>query len=135
MLQWIAALEKVAKQSHYTGKNRFDSFAPIRLNVAAQWLVDGVGSGTVSSVALTDTANSATISGTFLGRSCWQRSPFIYMIGGYRPVRTVLRCADCEQSLTVGAELQLRRPGMDKYRLDRLLERKAKEGVKIYVIL
>ncbi len=42
MLQWIAALEKVARESHYIGKNRFDSFAPIRLNVAAQWLVDGV---------------------------------------------------------------------------------------------
>ena len=42
MLQWIAALEKVARESHFTGKNRFDSFAPIRLNVAAQWLVDGV---------------------------------------------------------------------------------------------
>ena len=37
--------------------------------------------------------------------------------------------------LTYSSELQLRRPGMDKYRLDRLLERKAKEGVKIYVIL
>jgi hypothetical protein len=43
MLQWITALEKVAASSHYTGSNRFDSFAPIRLNVAAQWLVDGVG--------------------------------------------------------------------------------------------
>jgi hypothetical protein len=42
MLQWITALEKVAATSHYAGKNRFDSFAPIRLNVAAQWLVDGV---------------------------------------------------------------------------------------------
>ena len=42
MLQWIAAFERVAKESHYTGKNRFDSYAPIRLNVAAQWLVDGV---------------------------------------------------------------------------------------------
>ena len=42
MLQWITALEKAAATSHYTGGNRFDSFAPIRLNVAAQWLVDGV---------------------------------------------------------------------------------------------
>ena len=33
------------------------------------------------------------------------------------------------------AELQLRRPNMDKYRLDHLLEKKAKEGVKIYIIL
>lgn len=29
----------------------------------------------------------------------------------------------------------MRRPGMDKYRLDHLLEKKAKEGVKIYIIL
>ena len=48
MLQWIAAFERVARESHYTGRNRFDSFAPIRLNVAAQWLVDGV-SGVVLS--------------------------------------------------------------------------------------
>lgn len=32
-------------------------------------------------------------------------------------------------------ELQLRRPNKEKYRLDKLLERKAREGVKIYVIL
>jgi hypothetical protein len=42
MLQWIAAFEKIAALSHYLGGNRFGSFAPIRLNVAAQWLVDGV---------------------------------------------------------------------------------------------
>jgi phospholipase D1/2 len=42
-MQWITALERAAASSHYTGSNRFDSFAPIRLNVAAQWLVDGVG--------------------------------------------------------------------------------------------
>ena len=33
------------------------------------------------------------------------------------------------------AELQLRRPNKNRYRLDRLLEKKAKEGVKIYIIL
>ena len=44
MDQWITALERVAKSCHWTGKNRFESFAPIRLNVAAQWLVDGVSS-------------------------------------------------------------------------------------------
>jgi phospholipase D1/2 len=42
MVQWIVSMERMASQSHWTGKNRFDSFAPIRLNVAAQWLVDGV---------------------------------------------------------------------------------------------
>ena len=42
MLQWIAALEKAAAACHFTRRSRFDSFAPIRLNVAAQWLVDGV---------------------------------------------------------------------------------------------
>jgi phospholipase D1/2 len=44
MLQWMAAFEKIAASSHFMGGNRFDSFAPIRLNVAAQWLVDGVSS-------------------------------------------------------------------------------------------
>jgi phospholipase D1/2 len=39
-------------------------------------------------------------------------------------------------SLTYGQpELQLRRPNKDKYRLDRLLERKAKEGVKVFIIV
>ncbi len=42
MLQWIAGLEKVAATCHFTRGNRFGSFAPIRLDVAAQWLVDGV---------------------------------------------------------------------------------------------
>ena len=42
MQQWITALERVAQSSYWTGSNRFGSFAPIRLNVAAQWLVDGV---------------------------------------------------------------------------------------------
>jgi phospholipase D1/2 len=29
----------------------------------------------------------------------------------------------------------MRRPGKDKYRLDNLLQRKAREGVKIFIIL
>lgn len=44
MHQWIASMERMAAKSHWHGTNRFDSFAPIRLNVAAQWLVDGVSS-------------------------------------------------------------------------------------------
>ncbi|KDQ62566.1 hypothetical protein JAAARDRAFT_171033 [Jaapia argillacea MUCL 33604] len=100
MLQWIAALEKVASSSHFTGSNRFDSFAPIRLNVAAQWLVDGRD-------------------------YFWNLS------------RAILLAKDCIyiHDWWLSPELQLRRPGMDKYRLDRLLERKAKEGVKIFIIL
>jgi len=42
MLQWITALEKAAATTPFVNSNRFDSFAPIRLGVAAQWLVDGV---------------------------------------------------------------------------------------------
>jgi phospholipase D1/2 len=33
------------------------------------------------------------------------------------------------------SELYLRRPGKESYRLDKLLKRKAQEGVMIYVIL
>ena len=42
MMQFITALEKTADACNYSKLNRFGSFAPIRLNVAAQWLVDGV---------------------------------------------------------------------------------------------
>lgn len=100
MLQWIAALERVARDCHYTGKNRFDSFAPIRLNVAAQWLVDGRDYFWNLSRAILLATESIYIHD-------WWLSP----------------------------ELQMRRPHMHKYRLDHLLERKAKEGVKIYIIV
>ncbi|KIY71705.1 phospholipase D [Cylindrobasidium torrendii FP15055 ss-10] len=100
MLQWIAALERVAAQCHYTGQNRFDSFAPIRLNVAAQWLVDGRDYFWNLSRAILLAKESIYIHD-------WWLSP----------------------------ELQLRRPNKDRYRLDRLLERKAKEGVKIFIIV
>lgn len=41
MQQFIIAMEHVASRSIWSGPNRFASFAPIRVNVAAQWLVDG----------------------------------------------------------------------------------------------
>ncbi|GAA97760.1 uncharacterized protein L969DRAFT_55895 [Mixia osmundae IAM 14324] len=41
MDQFIASIERMAANSLWSGQNRFDSFAPIRMNVAAQWLVDG----------------------------------------------------------------------------------------------
>ncbi|PFH53919.1 hypothetical protein AMATHDRAFT_72945 [Amanita thiersii Skay4041] len=100
MQQWITAFEKVAAYSHYIGKNRFDSFAPIRLNVAAQWLVDGRDYFWNLSRAI------------LLAKEC------IYIHGWW-----------------LSPELQMRRPNKDHYRLDHLLERKAKEGVKICVIL
>jgi len=42
MLQWITALDKAKDSSPWVAKNRYDSFAPVRMNVATQWLVDGV---------------------------------------------------------------------------------------------
>ncbi|KAJ7505449.1 phospholipase D [Mycena galericulata] len=99
MQQWITALEKV-KSSAYCQPNRFDSFSPIRLNVAAQWLVDGRDYFWNLSRALLLARETIYIHD-------WWLSP----------------------------ELQMRRPKKDRYRLDRLLQRKAKEGVKIYVIL
>lgn len=41
MQQFIISLERIAGQCIWRSRNRFDSFAPIRMNVAAQWLVDG----------------------------------------------------------------------------------------------
>ncbi|EIN12579.1 phospholipase D [Punctularia strigosozonata HHB-11173 SS5] len=100
MQQWIAAMERVAKTSHYTGMNRFKSFAPIRLNVAAQWLVDGRD-------YFWNLARAILLARDRIYIHDWWLSP----------------------------ELQLRRPSKEHYRLDKLLQRKAQEGVKVYVIL
>lgn len=65
MQQWIASMERMAKNTHWTKENRFDSFAPIRLNVAAQWLCDGVGLfKLLFACILTFTHSSAITSGT-----------------------------------------------------------------------
>ena len=41
MHQFIVSMERVAAGSSWGSRNRFDSFAPLRINCAAQWLVDG----------------------------------------------------------------------------------------------
>jgi len=85
MLQWVAALEKAAATCHFTRRSRFDSFAPIRLNVAAQWLVDGVrdfSAFTVSRDSSICYATSVIISGIFLVPYCSRKSRFISTIGG-----------------------------------------------------
>ena len=82
---------------------------------------------------------SVIISGTSLEPFCWLRKAFISMIGGYPRVRSICTLYYYNMSWLrtnmLVSELKLRRPGMDRYRLDYLLERKAKEGVKIYIIL
>jgi len=84
MLQWIAALEKAAASCYFTRRSRFDSFAPIRLNVAAQWLVDGVSCcpGICSPSESLRFTNSVIISGTFLVRYYSRKSPYTSTIGG-----------------------------------------------------
>ncbi|TKY90598.1 hypothetical protein EX895_000596 [Sporisorium graminicola] len=41
MEQFVASMQKMAAGNIFGGTNRFESFAPIRLNVSAQWLADG----------------------------------------------------------------------------------------------
>jgi phospholipase D1/2 len=89
-------------QTPWSRKNRFDSFAPVRQGVFAQWLVDGRD-------------------------HMWNVSRAISM------ARDVVYIHDWWLS----PELYMRRPAAisQKWRLDRLLQRKAQEGVKIFVIM
>lgn len=96
MLQFITALEKTAATSHYTGSNRFDSFAPIRLNVSAQWLVDGVSDvpwiTSISALGAWECnlnsvfSSSAIIFGTFPAPCFLQKRASTFMIGGFLQV-------------------------------------------------
>ncbi|GAA5906624.1 hypothetical protein JCM6882_008077 [Rhodosporidiobolus microsporus] len=100
--QFIASIEKMLAKTIWAGRNRFDSFAPIRLNVAAQWLIDGRDYFWSLSRAIALAKHKIYIHD-------WWLSP----------------------------ELYLRRPAIDnqKWRLDRLLQRKAREGVQVFVIV
>ncbi|EJT98705.1 phospholipase D [Dacryopinax primogenitus] len=100
MHQWIASIERMAARCVWQGKNRFESFAPIRLNAAAQWLVDGRDYFWNLSRALLLAKERIYIQD-------WWLSPELYM----------------------------RRPNKEHYRLDQILRKKAREGVKIYVII
>lgn len=100
--QFEESIQFMASNTPWTKPNRFDSFAPVRPGVFAQWLVDGRD-------------------------YMWNVSRAISM------ARDVIYIHDWWLS----PELYMRRPAAisQKWRLDRLLKRKAQEGVKVFVIM
>ncbi|KJZ79668.1 hypothetical protein HIM_01137 [Hirsutella minnesotensis 3608] len=102
MKQFEESINEMLKQTQWYEKKRFDSFAPVRTGVFAQWLVDGRD-------------------------YMWNVSRAINM------ARDVIYIHDWWLS----PELYMRRPACisQKWRLDRLLQKKAREGVKIFVII
>ena len=102
LLQFKESIDYMQANTPWAQPHRFDSFAPVRKNVFARWLVDGRDHMWQVSRAI-DNARS------FIYIHDWWLSPELYM----------------------------RRPAAisQKWRLDRLLLRKAQEGVKIFVIV
>ncbi|KAK9457704.1 hypothetical protein V1511DRAFT_455910 [Dipodascopsis uninucleata] len=102
MQQFLDSIDYMQRNTPWSKTHRFDSFAPVRYNVLAQWFVDGRD-------------------------YYWNVSRAIDM------ARDVIYIHDWWLS----PEIYLRRPahGNQQWRLDRLLKRKAEEGVKIFVIL
>ena len=100
--QFEESIRYMSLNSPWAKPNRFDSFAPVRSNVFAQWLVDGRD-------------------------YMWNVSRAIDM------AKDVIHIHDW----WLTPELYMRRPAAisQKWRLDRLLQRKAREGVKVFVIV
>lgn len=100
--QFEESIRLMTETSPWSKVNRFGSFAPVRPNCFAQWLVDGRDYMWVVSRALSQAKDVIYIHD-------WWLSPELYM----------------------------RRPPAisQKWRLDRLLKRKAEEGVKVFVIV
>ncbi|KAL9131281.1 MAG: hypothetical protein Q9217_000769 [Psora testacea] len=88
--------------SPWAKPKRFDSFAPVRTKVFAQWLVDGRD-------YMWNVSRAISMAKDVIYIHDWWLSPELYM----------------------------RRPAAisQKWRLDRLLQRKAREGVKVFVII
>ncbi|KAK9240434.1 hypothetical protein V1525DRAFT_394954 [Lipomyces kononenkoae] len=102
MKQWIDSIESMWRRTLWSSSHRFESFAPVRYNVSAQWFVDGRD-------YFWNVSHAIDMAKDVIYIHDWWLSPEIY----------------------------LRRPahGNQQWRLDRLLKRKAEQGVKIFVIL
>ena len=100
--QFEESIMHILTSSPWAKPKRFDSFAPVRSNVFAQWLVDGRD-------YMWNVSRAISMAKDVIYIHDWWLSPEIYM----------------------------RRPAAisQKWRLDRLLQRKAREGVKVFVIM
>ena len=102
LYQFQESIKFVAENTPWAKKNRFDSYAPVRSNVFAQWLVDGRD-------YMWNVSRAISMAKDVIYIHDWWLSPELYM----------------------------RRPAAisQKWRIDRLLQRKAREGVKVFVII
>lgn len=100
--QFEESIRFMSQNTSWAKQNRFDSFAPVRPNVFAQWLVDGRD-------YMWNVSRALSMAKDVIYIHDWWLSPELYM----------------------------RRPAAisQKWRLDRLLQRKAQEGVKVFVII
>ncbi|KAF8426974.1 hypothetical protein EV426DRAFT_427788 [Tirmania nivea] len=100
--QFYESITYMKEKTVWAKQNRLGSFAPVRKNVFAQWLVDGRD-------YMWNVSRAISMAKDVIYIHDWWLSP----------------------------ELYLRRPAAvsQKWRLDRLLQKKAQEGVKIFVIV
>ncbi|ORY65461.1 uncharacterized protein BCR38DRAFT_409153 [Pseudomassariella vexata] len=100
--QFEQSVTEMLKQTTWAEPHRFDSFAPVRSNAFARWLVDGRD-------YMWNVSRAISMAQDVIYIHDWWLSPELYM----------------------------RRPPAisGKWRLDRLLQRKAREGVKVFVIV
>ncbi|KYK58352.1 Phospholipase D [Drechmeria coniospora] len=100
--QFEESINAMLRQTSWHEPKRYDSFAPVRDNVFAQWLVDGRD-------YMWNVSRAINMAKDVIYIHDWWLSPELYM----------------------------RRPAAisQKWRLDRLLQKKAQEGVKIFVII
>ena len=100
--QFEESIRYMMSQTIWSKIHRFESFAPVRRNVYAQWLVDGRD-------YMWNVSRALEMATDVIYIHDWWLSPELYM----------------------------RRPPAisQKWRLDRILQRKAQEGVKVFVIM
>lgn len=100
--QFEDSIRFMATNTEWNNPHRFQSFAPVRRGIYAQWLVDGRD-------YMWNVSRAISMAKDVIYIHDWWLSPELYM----------------------------RRPPAisQKWRLDRLLQRKAQEGVKVFVIM
>jgi phospholipase D1/2 len=110
----------------FTNYNRYNSFAPIRFHTSAQWFIDGANHFEAVSEALESAKQEIFIAD-------WWLSPEIYM---RRPVRTILKPKfKLKPVFHLILLIFVEVIHGDHWRLDKILQRKATQGVRVYILL
>ena len=119
--QFAQSIKRMKAETVWSQPHRFDSFAPQRKNVFTEWLVDGRDYMWKVSRAIDNARHVVYIHDWWISPELFMRRP------REQHLHSLVHCLILTDVRVAAIS--------SRWRLDRLLQRKAEQGVKIYIIM